>query len=356
MICNRIKLSDYRNVGKAEICFEPGVNFLFGENAEGKTNLLEAVYLFARGRSFRTSHDAELIMHEKEYASAELEFTDRNRKQKLELYYNSQGQRRTVKNGVSISRMSEFIGSFRAVLFCPQMLGIVQDGPAARRSFLDIAISQIDPIYLSSLQKYKNLINQRNALLKEYYSQKEGFETMMDVFAEQISECAEIIAQKRLSYTESLDKNVKLYFEDMMGEKERPIISYGCYKSKDEFYKLFTENIQKEIKYAVSLYGPHKDELDIKLNGYDAKEFCSQGQQRSLALALKIAEGEISKEVCGEYPVFLFDDIMSELDEKRRYYLLNNLKKRQIILSSCEDQLSDVPKFLVKDGTYTRIN
>jgi DNA replication and repair protein RecF len=220
---------------------------------------------------------------------------------------------------------------------------------------LDIAISQIDPVYLSSLQKYKNLINQRNAFLKEYKPDKEGFDTMAEVFAEQLSECAETISSRRLTYTEKLDTELKRYFEDMMGGKEKPEALYGGAKSKEDFYKLFTANIQKEIRYGVSLYGPHKDDIEIKLNGYDAKEFCSQGQQRSLVLALKIAEGEISKGVCGEYPVFLFDDIMSELDEKRRYYLLNNLKGRQIIMSSCEDQLSDVPKYLVKNGSYTKI-
>lgn len=354
MICSKIKLVDYRNVSEAEICFEPGVNFIYGENAEGKTNLLEAVYLFARGRSFRTSHDTELIQHGKNSAAVKIEFSDKNRVQKLELYYDSDGNRRSIKNGIPIYKMSEFIGNFRAVLFCPQMLGIIQDGPAVRRNFLDIAISQIKPVYLSSLQNYKRILNQRNALLKD--GENEGFETMMEVFAEQLSEYAEIISRERQNYTEKLNTHLKMYFEDMTNGREKPQLYYESQKSKDDYLKMFTENIKKELKYGISLYGPQKDDLHVSLNGYEAKDFCSQGQQRSLALALKIGEGEISKQVCGEYPVFLFDDIMSELDDKRKFYLLNNLKMRQIIMTSCDNQLAEVQKFYVKNGTYTKID
>jgi len=243
-------------------------------------------------------------------------------------------------------------------LFCPEHLSVIKDGPSERRSFLDAAICQIKPIYLSSLQKYNNILNQRNILLKNYEENKQDFDRTIELWSAYLAREASLIARERYEYVKILNLHVKDFFNDMTSGKEDTFLEYNKAMTEDEYYEKLTHNLEKEIQAGSTLYGIHKDDIDIYLNGREARSFCSQGQQRCLALAMKLGEGEISRQVTGEYPVLLFDDIFSELDSKRKEYVTNGIKKCQVIITSCEkDGIQNVAGNVihVDKGNYTRI-
>ncbi len=359
MICKKIYYSHFRNIESALIEPEPGVNLLYGENAEGKTNALEGIYLLAQGRSHRTVHENEFIMQGSAGAVIQMVYQDAKREQKLEMRFLGKGKKVCAKNGVYLKKMSEFIGNFRAVLFCPEHLMMVKSGPAERRAFADGGIAQLDANHVVNLQRYNSILAQRNQLLKNAAIQPKAFEETIRLWSLQLAEYAEKVSIGRSEYMEKVDFHVKNIFDDMTGGKEIP--SFRCRKtlSRDEYYKIFTENIDKELRAGITLYGPHKDDIEIFLNGQSARSFASQGQQRSLAVAMKLAEGEISKEVGGEYPVFLMDDLLSELDGKRSEYLLNTFVDRQVIITGCSienvRQYAGKGLFRVEKGRYTKL-
>ena len=343
MFCKKIIYKDFRNIESATLDFCPGTNIFVGSNAEGKTSAVEGIYLFARGKSFRSQHDIDMIRFDCDYASIDMEFNDTRRDHKMRIAYSRDGRRLCKHNGVDIKKLSEFIGYFRAVIFCPNHLSLVKDGPSVRRSFIDTAISQIQPSYVGLLQKYNSILSQRNALIKNAYFQRDVFDATVEYWSEQLAEAAERISKKRAWYTEMLSEYSNALIGDMTGGKEELTISYRSQKTKEEYFKELCSNHERELKYGSTLYGVHKDDLDIELLGRDARSFASQGQQRSIALALKLSEGEISRKECGSYPVFLLDDVLSELDNKRREYILSGLKDRQTFITSCnEDDFKDI--------------
>lgn len=358
MRVDKISYKNFRNIEAAEIFPCRGVTVFTGDNGQGKTNGLEGIYLFARGRSFRTPREREMIRFGEEKSEVVLHFTDKNRSQELSIQWiSSSGRRFCKKNGAPIPRMSEFIGAFRAVLFCPQQLAIVNEGPSERRSFLDVAISQLDPVYLSSLQRFYKILAQRNALIKkirERYDKNisDQDKAMAEILSAQLAAESVIISQKRREYLLKLNDNIKLLFSDMTGGREKPELRYEGEDGEEELYSKLCSSFEREIRYGATLYGAHKDDIQIILDGRDARSYASQGQQRSIALSMKLAEGEISKEKTGEYPVFLFDDIMSELDEGRRNYLTNGIKDRQVIITSCNDIEKAEKIYSVSGGKY----
>lgn len=352
MVCKRIRYKNFRNIDDEAIEPASGVTMLNGNNGEGKTNALEAVYLFAQGRSFRTAHDKDLIRFGCDSAELELEFSDKDRDYKMYIKYLQNGRRICKRNDIDIKRMSEFIGYFRAVLFCPQHLSIVKDGPAIRRNFIDIAISQIKPFYMASLQRYNSILNQRNSLIKNYYNEPQNFHRTVDIWSEQLSREAAVISEERAIYVEKLTGYTSAFLSDMTNGREISELTYIKPRKENEYMAMLTENIEREIRAGATLYGIHKDDIDIKLNNKDARSFASQGQQRSIALAMKLSEGEISKKESGEYPVFLLDDILSELDNNRRAYLTNGLGERQIIMTSCELNFEAEKVIIVNNGKY----
>jgi len=352
MKINSIFLSDYRNIENEKIEFSDGVNLLFGQNAQGKTNIVEAIYYFARGRSFRTSRDTDLIRHGKEKFHIEISFEDKERERTLSCMIGKK-ERVRKKNGIKIEKISEMVGLFRAVLFCPEHLSLVKGGPEERRSFLNIAISQCFPAYIGIYASYMKLLENRNCLLK--MAQK-GFPIDYEeirVFSEKMADTASILYGYRKKYIEKIEKHAKKILFDISDGKETLDILYESdvetgENIKEEYRKKLTENISNEVSVGYSLYGIHRDDLCIKLNGEDSRVFASQGQQRSIVLALKEAEGEVIYEVTGEYPVFLFDDVLSELDKKRQSYLLKSSDKRQIIITSCsEEDFKDIVKLSI---------
>ena len=340
MHLTQISYKNYRNIASARFVPSPEVTHIGGMNGQGKTNLLEGIYLFASGRSFRTNHDAELIREGERFAELALEMeSDIYGKASMIIRWDKETRKRFCRrNGVPMTLMSEMIGTFRAVLFCPQHLSLVCDGPGARRSFIDVALSQSEGAYLSALRRYNNILAQRNALLKTCRDKRtpEKFLETAEIWSEQLATEAEFIAARRDAYIKKLSEHVGIFINDMTAGKETASLTYKSPRDKAGYMKLLTENTEAELRAGCTLYGVHKDDIAITLSDRDARAYASRGQQRSIALAMKLAEGEISKEKTGEYPVFLFDDVLSELDSMRREYLLAGTKDRQVIMTSCE--------------------
>ncbi len=337
MICKKARYFQFRNIVSSEIEFDEGINIISGDNAVGKTSAIEGIYLCAQGRSHRTSHEKDYIRFGEELAAVSLVYEDRDRENEIGITWSAKGRRSCMRNDMPIRKMSEFIGHFRAVLFTPEHLSIVKEGPAMRRGFLDGAISQLDRLYVSSLQRYASILQQRNRILQDAFKEPSLLDTL-DVWSKQLAEEAAVISQKRRRYVERLSCHVGDVFSDMTSGKEVPTLIYSGEKSAEEYYRLLSANLEREIRYGATMFGTHKDDVTILLNEKEARSYASQGQQRSLALALKLAEGELSREDSGEYPVFLFDDVFSELDKQRKDYLMAGLSGKQVIITTCEKE------------------
>ena len=348
MICNGISVGNFRNITECQVAFEPGVNILYGENAQGKTSLLEAIYLVSLGRSFRSAHEADMIKFGEEYARISLDYADALRNQNITIFLSRDKRRHVEQNRVKVTKMSDIIGQFRAVMFCPEHLSLVKDGPAERRAYLDVAISQLRPVYLKSLQRYSQILRQRNQLIKTAYFDRKAFDDTIEFWSAQLAHEAAVISKFRLWYSKLADENVKKFFLRMTGERELPGIVYlGSSRADPEsysdteftekkYFELLMSSHDREISQGATLYGVHKDDLEINLNGKSARVYASQGQQRSISVTMKLAEGEICRADTGEFPVFLLDDVLSELDGRRRAFLQNEMQERQVIMTTCE--------------------
>lgn len=372
MLCKKVELQNFRNAECETVTFDSGINVLHGENAQGKTNLLEAIYYVSLGKSFRGSKDAEIIRFGEEYAAISLDFIAEDREQNVTMRFSDNArQKKTVThNGVKITKLSELVGEFRAVLFSPDHLQMIKDGPSLRRNYLDVAISQLRPMYLHSLQKYNKILLNRNKLIKNAEEDRATFDSTVDFWSAQLAHEAAIIAKARAEYVQKSGDIIAEFYRRMCqsGEiDETPELIYaGSAKQEGELYfdtevternflRLLTDFHEREIAAGSTLYGIHKDDILINLNGKNTRLYSSQGQQRSLALAMKLAEGEICRMDCGEYPVFLFDDVFSELDSIRRKNLLREIADRQVIITSCESDMDfDIPyrRIEVSKGKY----
>jgi len=351
MICTAVSYRNFRNIKEAQILPDKEINLFIGDNAQGKTNALEGIYLFAAGRSVRTSKESDLILFGETAAAVALCYRDMRREHRMEIKYRHGVGKVCRRNDICIRKMSEFIGNFHAVLFIPQHLSLVKDGPSARRGFIDLALSQLDRPYMLSLKKYNEVLAQRNALIKNcIFSGKSPDETI-DLWSEQLAHEAAFIAEKRYEYVCRLNKSVGDMVRDMTDGGEAAEIIYKDPPSEQDFYKQLTSNVEREIKSGATLYGIHRDDVHIAMNGLDARSFASQGQQRSIALAMKLAEGELIKEKTGEYPVFLLDDIMSELDDKRQSYITERILGRQVFITAC----NSLPE-KIKGGRMFRVS
>lgn len=372
MLCKKVELQNFRNAECETVTFDSGINVLHGENAQGKTNLLEAIYYVSLGKSFRGSKDAEIIRFGEEYAAISLDFIAQGREQNVTMRFSDNArQKKTVThNGVKITKLSELVGEFRAVLFSPDHLQMIKDGPSLRRNYLDVAISQLRPMYLHSLQKYNKILLNRNKLIKNAEEDRATFDATIDFWSAQLAHEAAVIARARAEYVQKSGDIIAEFYRRMCqsGEiDETPELIYaGSAKQEGELYfdtevteknflRLLTDFHEREIAAGSTLYGIHKDDIIINLNGKNTRLYSSQGQQRSLALAMKLAEGEICRMDCGEYPVFLFDDVFSELDSIRRKNLLREIADRQVIITSCESDMDfDIPyrRIEVAKGKY----
>lgn len=350
-----ISYTNFRNVESETLTLGEGVNVIHGNNAQGKSNMLEGLYFFARGRSFRGAKEKELIRFGEKNCSLELTYTCEKHKLPTTLGAEipSQGKKILYRNGARLTGIKEMMGNFRAVLFCPAHLALVDGGPAMRRSFLDIALGQLYPAYIDSLSDYNRTLAQRAVLLKEAQT-KTVDPYLWEVYAKRLASEGARLAARRWAYTTELSEAVAEIFCAMTDGREIPSLTYKCdfisdgmgpdeiiSEGESRLYEMIMGSLEKDIRYGATTYGVHRDDIAVKLNQKDAKLFASQGQKRSIALAMKLSEGDISKKLTGEYPVFLLDDVLSELDSSRRAFIMSRLSGRQIIVTSCEDELFD---------------
>ena len=337
---------NFRNIKKCKIDFTTGINLLIGKNAQGKTNVAEGIYLFSRGKSFRGSSEGELTMFGSEGFYVSLDYEGKKGTEKLE--YSVYGRERVrKKNGYKINKITEMIENFKCVLFVPDDLNLVKSGPEERRSFLNVAVSLCEKNYIDFYKGYKIASENRNCILKNaklglYFNIEE-----LRVWSESVAKYASFVCEARRNYIKKIEEYAKKILYEISGGKEELSLSYKSDINEDikelslieeEYKRILNSDIQREINVGYSLFGPSRDDIEIKINGKEARSFASQGQQRSVVLAIKLAEGEVIREIFGEYPVFIFDDVMSELDGERRKYIIEKAGEKQIIITSCEKE------------------
>lgn len=357
MQITHLSLRNFRNAEESEIGFKSGVNVICGANAAGKTNILEAIFYFAAGKSFRNCKDRELIAFGNDKANIALRFSTENSNFKMSATL-VKGGRRAIRIGESAPlKMQEYIGRFRAVIFTPDHLNLVKGAPENRRRFLDLAICQSFPRYAAALSEYNRVLAQKNALLKR----GNVIDELLSVYNERLASLAAVITVNRRKYINKLEEEAKRFLFDMSGEKESLALNYQTQSGelltqeeiKERYIALFEEKKEQEKEKFLSLYGAHKDDFAVTVNKKSARMYASQGQQRSIVLALKLAEGELSAKLTGEYPVFLLDDILSELDKDRKSYILSRITDRQVIITGCESEVFEAEsgnRIFVCDG------
>lgn len=354
MTVKKVLLKNFRNI--ENVCFEPDskMNVICGPNAQGKTNLLEALWLFTGAKSFRGAKENEYIMFEKDGAKISLEFLKNGVLNDAEIEIKE--RRRATLNGNNLSTPGALAGNFCAIVFSPQDIELVKDGPAVRRKFLDTAIFQIYPQYADFQRKYTRAIVQRNSLLKDLYYHGELI-SMLDAFDREIVKNGEKIIEYRKKYITNLKETAPLIYSGISENKENLEISYLCNCSSEYFGERLKNARREDISMGVTSVGPHRDDIEFLINGKNARLFGSQGQKRSVALTLKLAEAEILKLKTGEETVALLDDVMSELDPERQNYVLNHIKNWQVFITCCDPSnilnLSSGKVFTMKNGVLS---
>jgi len=361
MKIDSITLENFRNVEKASIEFTDGVNLLYGKNAQGKTNALEAIYYLAGLKSFRCPKYREMISYDAPEAKIEGVISQNGRQVVLSALLPKNGKRNVLKNGVKLQKLSEYMGIFRAVLFCPEHLELIKGGPAERRSFIDGAICQLKPAYASLLNEFNRIYGQRQALFRSM-KDKSISEELLEIWDESYASLSIKISKTRKTYVENISGLASEFYRGITKDHEELSLSYKCdvdpfsEKAKEEILKLLKQNRELEKRNLFCPKGAHKDDLICKINSKNSRFYASQGQQRSCVLSLKLAEGEYSKKLSGQSPVFLLDDVLSELDSERREYILSNVQSGQVIITSCDpdgfESVENIRKILVKKGSY----
>lgn len=363
MIVNALEFINYRNLSDNRIEPAEKVNVIYGNNAQGKTNLLEAVWLFSGGHSFRGAKDSELITFGKNKARLYLEFFSGKRDQKAEILYQN-SKKEVIINNVKKSSAAFLSQHFSAVVFSPEHLTLIKNGPSLRRKFIDGSICQQDLRYAVRLNKYNQTLQQRNALLKEINKHKELKDTL-EIWDDVLIDLGADIILKRLEFLDKLKVSAKELHEGISSGSEELEIKYcsSAIKSEEKLSKCdiicllqkeFKRVRKEDIYLGVTNAGPHRDDLDFFINSKSARRFGSQGQQRSIVLSLKLSEARLMSEAFEEPPVVLLDDVMSELDTKRQDFLLKNTEDNQVFITCCEpiesERLKNAKLFEVKGG------
>ena len=350
MRVEKLTCKNFRNIEKEEIFPCEEMNVICGENAQGKTNFLEAIWLFTGAKSFRGAKDSEFIKFGCEKALISMNFISEEIKKEAEIEIKEKRQASLNQN--KLKTASLLAGNFNAIIFSPIDLKLVTEGPVHRRKFLDTAIGQLYPSYIETLKKYVRAVTQRNKVIKEYRYDS-TLSVMLDVFEEEIAQNGEKIINLRRKYIEQINLFLSNIYFGISSGKENLETYYICTTEEKLREKLLIS--RKEDMYSgVTSVGPHRDDLEFKINGFSARSFASQGQKRSIALSLKLSEAEVLKKNVGESPSFLLDDVMSELDPERQNFILNHIKGMQAFITCCDPsnikRLESGKIFTVKEG------
>ena len=336
MKITKLELNNFRNYTYTKTEFNDGLNFIVGSNAQGKTNMLESIYLLSVGKSPKNSKDKQLIRFNQTKAKVAVDFSTIAGNKTIEMYLDKSDKKSIKVNNLNILKLTELVGTLSVVYFSPDELKLIKEVPEDRRSFLDISISQFDKTYLYNLMKYNRILKMRNQILKSFDSPESKIE-QLKLFTPQLIETAEKIIEKRLIFIEKI-KNIAKNIHKTITLTENLDVSYSYSLKenktiKEDLVGLFEQSIEKELELGYTTIGPHRDDIIFKINDLDCKHFASQGQQRTVALVVKLSLMEVIKEEIGEYPILLLDDVLSELDQERQDRLLNMTTKYQTFIS-----------------------
>lgn len=332
MFVESIELNNYRNFDSLKVEFSPGVNIFFGDNAQGKTNLLESIYVSGTLRSHRGSRDKELIRFGEDEAHIRLFFRKDLLSHRLDVHLKKNKSKGVAVDGVPVRRSGELLGMMHIVFFSPEDLSIIKEGPAGRRRFLDMELSQIDKGYMQQLVAYSKILNERNNLLKQINLYPALIDTL-DGWDEQLLAAGQFLIKKREEFVYFLDEMMAKIHGQLTGGKEQIKVEYEKNVEAEKFREQLYSKRNKDISSGTTSVGPHRDDLRFKVGGIDIRKFGSQGQQRTAALSLKLSEIRLIEQVTGEKPILLLDDVLSELDSGRQSWLLESIQDIQTLIS-----------------------
>ena len=335
MYINKIKLQNFRNYKEQEINLDKNINIFYGNNAQGKTNILEAIFLCAFGKSFRTSKEKDLICLGEESLNAEINYQKSDREGKIKIVIANKKQ--IEVNGVKIKKLSELLGNINIVIFTPDDIQILKNGPAERRRFLDMLIGQLRPNYVYNLNNYLKTLEQRNNYLRQIKEENRA-EEMLEIWDEKLAEYAENICKYRIEFIQKI-KNKIGKIHSTIAEEEIDIKYLTECSNKEDYLNLLKQRRKLDIIKGFTTKGIHRDDFKVYINKKEIEIYGSQGQHRTAILSLKLAELYVIYDEIGEYPILLLDDFMSELDEKRRNSLIQNIKDTQVIIT-CTDKMN----------------
>ncbi|HHT97734.1 MAG TPA: DNA replication/repair protein RecF [Clostridiales bacterium] len=349
MIIKSLNLMNYRNYDKLNIEFSKGINILHGDNAQGKTNILEAIYMCGTTKSHKGSKDREIIKFEKDESHIKLILNKNKIDHRIDLHLKKNKAKGAAINGFPIKKQGELFGMLNLVFFSPEDLDIIKKGPQERRKFLDIELCQINKMYLYHIANYNKIVIQRNSLLKQIQFKKELYDTL-SIWDEKLIEHGINIIKLRNEFIKQLNNLIINIHKKLTSGKEKLVIQYEPNVEKEQFEKKLKLNIQRDIITGTTNIGPHRDDMCFMINDIDVKKYGSQGQQRTAALSLKLAEIELVKTIIKDNPILLLDDVLSELDRTRQNDLLDSIGDIQTIITS-----TGLEEYIVNRFKYNKI-
>ncbi len=361
MYIQSLELKNYRNYDRLIIEFSSGTNILYGDNAQGKTNILEAVYLGATTKSHRGSKDKEIIRFGENESHIRIHLMKQDIGHQIDMHLKKSRTKGAAIDRIPIKRSSDLLGFVPVIFFSPEDLSIIKNGPSERRKFLDIELSQLEKMYLHQLSSYNRVMAQRNNLLKQLAYQRELLDTL-DSWDLQLVKYGSEVIRYRQKFIEDLNEIIREIHKNLTGKKEKIVLKYDYSVNYDEFLTVLQRKREIDLKYASTGAGPHRDDIEFLVNGIDIRKFGSQGQQRTAALSLKLAQIELVKRQTGETPILLLDDVLSELDSSRKNYLLDSIKDIQTLITCTgleefiNSHLQIDKIFQVKSGKIVREN
>lgn len=332
MIVESIKLEKFRNYKSLELKFDSGTNIFYGDNAQGKTNILESVYLCGTTKSHRGSKDKEIVQFGEEESHIRMKVRKNLSPVKIDMHLKKNKPKGIAINGIPIRKASELLGIVNFVFFSPEDLNIIKEGPSVRRHFIDMELCQLNKVYLHHLSNYNRIVNQRNKLLKDVYFRADVLDTL-DIWDIQMAEYGKKVIEARRKFIAQLNDIIFDIHKNLTGDKEELRLHYEENVPSEKIEEILKKNRERDLKMKVSLSGPHRDDISFTIKDVDIRKFGSQGQQRTAALSLKLSEIELVKQETGDTPVLLLDDVLSELDRNRQKYLLDNIHDIQTLIT-----------------------
>ena len=354
MFIDSLELSKYRNYENLNISFDPGITILYGDNAQGKTNILEALYIAGTTKSHRGSKDKDIIKFDEEEAHIRLKTTKNDIGHKIDVHLRKNKNKYIAIDGISIKKSGELLGLINMIFFSPEDLSIIKNGPSQRRRFMNLELCQLNKLYFYNYINYNKALEQRNTLLKQIASDNKLKDTL-DIWDDYIIQYGIEVIKERQHFIDRLNEIVKVIHDHLTGGREKIEIKYEKNVSIEDYEKVLQKKRDIDMRYQSTQTGPHRDDMCFYINGIDVRTYGSQGQQRTAALSLKLAEIELVKSIINDTPVLLLDDVMSELDSNRRNYLLESIKDIQTVVT-CTGYDDFIKSRLTIDKIYEAIN